>query len=155
MSLLHSFSHYEGHLKEHMKILHPRMYVWNNFTKISSEVIKCNHCDKIYTRNKSIIGPIHTAAMRKHLEKKHKDKLPEDLQKEDFAKCEFCDKEFKHEKDFERHLNMHSGNRPYLCRICWQSYGLRSEMIEHREKHSEAKEFQCVECLKEFNLRRN
>merc|ERR1712126_399079 len=56
-------------LKEHMKIIHPRMYVWNNFTKISSEVIKCNHCDKIYTRNKSMIEYIHTAQMRKHLKR--------------------------------------------------------------------------------------
>merc|ERR1712126_5638 len=140
-------------LKEHMKIIHPRMYVWNNFTKISSEVIKCNHCDKIYTRNKSMIEYIHTAQMRKHLEKKHKEKLPEDLQKEDFAKCEFCDKEFHYDSQRKKkvhEIRYHKKEEMFICQDCGKGFARKWDRVKHERIHTGFKPYLCNFCAKSF-----
>ena len=68
----------QSNLKLHMKSAHPpkprrlKSFVWNHFSKLSTDIVKCNFCGQICKR---INGS--TGIMRQHLKLMHSEKVPE------------------------------------------------------------------------------
>ncbi|XP_065206771.1 gastrula zinc finger protein XlCGF57.1-like [Planococcus citri] len=60
--------------------------------------------------------------------------------------CTICKKTFPHELDYQEHLNVHSGKRPFSCKLCTASFSARQGLNVHlRQVHSD-KQFKCPTC---------
>ncbi|KAM6220852.1 LOW QUALITY PROTEIN: zinc finger and BTB domain-containing protein 49 [Rhynchocyon petersi] len=56
--------------------------------------------------------------------------------------------------DVQRHIIIHSGEKPHLCDICGRGFSNFSNLKEHKKTHTADKVFTCDECGKSFNMQR-
>ena len=52
--------------------------------------------------------------------------------------CSECGKIFKRKQDLKSHMRVHTGEKPYQCKVCLKAFGLASNFSKHRRTHSEA-----------------
>ncbi|XP_075047931.1 zinc finger protein 770 [Mixophyes fleayi] len=64
--------------------------------------------------------------------------------------CEFCDKVFPSRSKLERHLMIHTGQKPFTCALCGKSFRQKTHLKIHQLTHTQEKPFQCNQCLKSF-----
>lgn len=53
--------------------------------------------------------------------------------------CVYCDKRFKSKNNLRQHVRIHTGERPYVCNICAESFIQMSSLQHHRAKKHNTK----------------
>ena len=76
---------------------------------------KCLVCGKTF-KNKYIL---------KHHSATHQDRK---------FSCEFCTKKFHHKYGYERHVRIHTGERPYSCINCKSAFSDKSHLLKHAKR---------------------
>ncbi len=64
-------------------------------------------------------------------------------------KCELCDKTMATQRHFENHLKWHEKN--FSCVICQERFGLEKDLIRHQGYHTGEKPFLCELCFLAFS----
>ncbi|KAF3689377.1 Gastrula zinc finger protein XlCGF57.1 [Channa argus] len=65
-------------------------------------------------------------------------------------KCPACSKTFKHNKDLQRHISCHTGEKPFDCPECGKTFRQKGSLHIHMRKHTGEKPFSCLVCGKRF-----
>nr|XP_033808764.1 zinc finger protein 770 [Geotrypetes seraphini]XP_033808765.1 zinc finger protein 770 [Geotrypetes seraphini] len=67
-------------------------------------------------------------------------------------KCETCNKPFPSRSKLERHILIHTDQRPFACSLCVKSFRQKTHLAIHQLTHIKEKPFQCSLCHKSFKL---
>ncbi|RVE63359.1 hypothetical protein OJAV_G00135410 [Oryzias javanicus] len=61
-----------------------------------------------------------------------------------------CDRRFSRSDELTRHVRVHTGQKPFQCRICMRSFSRSDHLTTHIRTHTGEKPFPCSECGRKF-----
>uniref|UniRef100_A0A0P4ZLW2 Zinc finger protein n=1 Tax=Daphnia magna TaxID=35525 RepID=A0A0P4ZLW2_9CRUS len=113
-------------LKQHMVILH---------TEERNHL--CDECGRTF---------VIKAQLRAHQLRQHKAVPGNHL-------CEQCGRSFRFARYLNRHMSLHSSEKPHVCRYCDKAFRLKPVLIKHIRTHTGEKPYKCTVCGRCFRQR--
>ncbi|VDN30156.1 unnamed protein product [Gongylonema pulchrum] len=63
---------------------------------------------------------------------------------------ENCDRRFARSDEMTRHVRIHTGQKPFQCRICMRAFSRSDHLTTHVRTHTGEKPFSCDVCGRKF-----
>ncbi|XP_032364723.1 E3 SUMO-protein ligase EGR2 [Etheostoma spectabile] len=64
--------------------------------------------------------------------------------------AEGCDRRFSRSDELSRHVRIHTGHKPFQCRICMRTFSRSDHLTTHIRTHTGEKPFSCDQCGRKF-----
>ena len=68
------------------------------------------------------------------------------------TKCEVCQKTLESKKSIVRHIYTHASLRPYVCNICFNTFGNDENYKRHLMRH-DSRPYYCIKCYLRFETK--
>ncbi|XP_005300027.2 zinc finger protein 770 isoform X1 [Chrysemys picta bellii] len=105
-------------------------------------IFHCSVCQKSFTTEERWM--LHQCTKSDHLHSARRRKKTH--------VCETCNKMFPSRSKLERHLLIHTGQKPFKCSLCGKSFRQSTHLKIHQLTHTEERPFQCCFCQKGFKM---
>lgn len=108
--------------------------------KASRSFHRCNYCFKTFTKAESY---------KVHIEEHTREQGGAVV----LFDCKICSMKFFTEVEFQDHMNIHNGNRPYKCFVCDKEFCIAEHLQDHVRLHSDAtSRVRCEEGSNRFQM---
>ncbi|KAM9823391.1 uncharacterized protein ACBT44_008162 isoform 4-T15 [Syngnathus typhle] len=67
--------------------------------------------------------------------------------------CSQCGKCYANNSVLNRHMKMHTGEKPFSCSVCGQRFSYKNVLKSHTRIHTGKKPFSCSVCGKKFSMK--
>jgi len=122
--------------------------------------LKCDLCQKVFASRYGFathklrhqgIKPYKRRPKKDNEEPKPKrdDKVP----KVKNRLCTYCPKSFVTKQQLERHILVHTGEKPFICAYCKKRFVAKASLVAHEENHLGTHRFKCEPCNKPFSFK--
>ncbi|VDN56391.1 unnamed protein product [Dracunculus medinensis] len=115
------------------------------FENISSQSIEDHK--NTSASSASAAGPSTSTKIRKYPTRLTKLPLHERPYK---CPIEDCDRRFSRSDELTRHIRIHTGQKPFQCRICMRAFSRSDHLTTHVRTHTGEKPFSCEVCGRKF-----
>lgn len=132
-----SWLHERTHLYSYQRAAFPMWTMWSNF--LSSRPAQSKIIESYYDH----FFKIQYFILQKHVKFAH----PDESDIQSFA-CTVCNKVFKKASYLQRHITLHSGQKPYNCPYCDKSFRLPNVLVKHKRTHTGERPYECEVNLK-------
>ncbi|XP_077361524.1 early growth response protein 1-like [Festucalex cinctus] len=89
--------------------------------------------------------------LAKACKRKPQGKAPAPPQERPYAcPADGCERRFSRSDELTRHVRVHTGQKPFQCRICMRSFSRSDHLTTHIRTHTGEKPFACAECGRKF-----
>lgn len=65
--------------------------------------------------------------------------------------AESCDRRFSRSDELARHIRIHTGNKPFQCKICQRSFSRSDHLTTHTRTHTGERPYSCDFCERRFS----
>ena len=69
--------------------------------------------------------------------------------------CDVCEQTFSSKLDMTIHKRTHTGEKPYECDVCGKKFSLKSSLVAHKRIHTGERPYECDLCEKKFSEKSN
>lgn len=71
------------------------------------------------------------------------------------SSCKICGKILTTNFSLNRHMLLHTGERPFKCAVCKYGFIQKSDLFRHESTHRAEYNFHCLSCTKKFKTKKN
>ncbi|KAF5278371.1 hypothetical protein FQA39_LY05860 [Lamprigera yunnana] len=123
---------------------------------VNNTLLECSICKHVFQNAEQRKEHISShLKIKKSASNGKRQKRKPTANKQHKYQCEVCDKSFPKYCLLERHVRVHSGEKPFACHLCERAFAQKGTLQIHIMRHTGVRPFRCTLCSATFCQRGN